>query len=315
MSSNLNLNDGIDAFLKSLGSKDSVDMGTSANMLASVFDSTDSNKLETISGYFSHLMGYMKEFAQGKSNYQIEKFIAQENPTPAATFSQLLHQVRVLVPELMKDAVKIIETRRTIEYLWGKDGEEGSSEKREEPKMWSDGHGGDKLRWYDIDVAQAVISIQDDSLSMIDKLYQIQCFSQLLSNLEESNGKKFTREQYISEEPTYWDMRLMKQAVTQVLSKETGISAGQIDSMRIASSGPSEEDSFTSSIFGFVTDVASGRMDAAQLNSFNKKLLNDSSAIFGKDAKTQLDIQFEPKKLLTEELNNFGTSVTERPLN
>ena len=297
MSSNLNLNDGIDAFLKSLGSKDSVDMGTSANMLASVFDSTDSNKLETISGYFSHLMGYMKEFAQGKSNYQIEKFIAQENPTPAATFSQLLHQVRVLVPELMKDAVKIIETRRTIEYLWGKDGEEGSSEKREEPKMWSDGQGGNKLRWYDIDVAQAVISIQDDSLSMIDKLYQIQCFSQLLSNLEESNGKKFTREQYISEEPTYWDMRLMKQAVTQVLSKETGISAGQIDSMRI------------------VTDVASGRMDAAQLNSFNKKLLNDSSAIFGKDAKTQLDIQFEPKKLLTEEFNNFGTSVTERPLN
>lgn len=172
-----------------------------------------------------------KEMAQGRTNFQIEKFIGLNTHNISVSFEHILKERRIMAAGYMFKLIEMKERVREFEYKWdGKD--------KSQPIMWETGGpgGGKKLCWYDLEELELTHYLKGSELEIRDRLHQLQHLDKMLDKLVEQNGGTApTREQFLAENEEYWDARLAEQALDDLMAAQTGISGANIQAMRRAS--------------------------------------------------------------------------------
>lgn len=172
-----------------------------------------------------------KEMAQGRTNFQIEKFIGLNTHNISVSFEHILKERRIMAAGYMGKLIEMKERVREFEYKWnGKD--------KSEPIMWETGGpgGGKKLCWFDLEELEMTHYLKGSELEIRDRLHQLQHLDRMLEKLIEQNGGKApTREQFLEENQEYWDTRLAEQALDDLMAAQTGISGANLQAMRRAS--------------------------------------------------------------------------------
>jgi hypothetical protein len=169
---------------------------------------------------------YDKEHAQGRSNFQIEKFIALDNFTVASSFNALLKNRRIMAEGLFSKIIEMKEKQREFDMKW-----------KDTPKDKPIEFGvGDEKKycWYDLDSLTLENFLRSAELEIRDRTQQIEFFDKLLNKLIEMNGGPITKEQFEQEDHIYWERRFANQAYDEMVSRQTGISIGNLHSMRRA---------------------------------------------------------------------------------
>lgn len=182
------------------------------------------------------------EFAQSRTNFQIEKFIGLEDSTIVHSYATILHQTRVMNGELLREAKEGTELVRNFELKWP-EGEDNSK-----PKQWPNHEGHMVWCWYDLDLIAYQFRTAELKLNIKDKLQQLDFFYKLLAQLEKNNGGEFTKEQYENEAPKYWSIRFKKQVFEDLMGNKLGISGGNIRSLLTATAQPILPDSKNTAI-------------------------------------------------------------------
>lgn len=180
------------------------------------------------------------EFAQGRTNFQIEKFLGLEDGTPVHNYTNILYQTRVMRGEFMKEVKRGVEMQRNFDYKWASHIEENGPDI---PLAVKDENGNDTFQWYDLEKLEHDHTLMELKMSMKDKIQQLNTFNKILTKLEQNNGGEFTREQYEQEAPEYWEKRFERQSVDEIISSRLGISTGNAKSIRQALAAPILDDS------------------------------------------------------------------------
>lgn len=169
------------------------------------------------------------ELAQGRSDFQIEKFIIHDNFTIPSAFKAALVNRRSVAEGLLQQVIDAKRAAREFYYKWdGKD--------KTEPIWWKTRQGGEELSWYDIDEFHFHRMLEGLNRGFKACVEELECFDKLINRLIELNGGKLiTREQYNEDQPNYWERRLANQSLDDLLAARTGVNAGNIRSMRRAS--------------------------------------------------------------------------------
>jgi hypothetical protein len=173
-----------------------------------------------------------KEMAQGRTNFQIEKFIGLNTHNISVSFEHILKERRIMAAGYMGKLIEMKERVREFEYKWK------NVEDKSEPIMWETGGpgGGKKLCWYDLEELEMTHYLKGSELEIRDRLHQLQHLDRMLDKLIEQNGgTPPTREQFLAENEEYWDTRLAEQALDDLMAAQTGISGANIQAMRRAS--------------------------------------------------------------------------------
>ena len=164
--------------------------------------------------YHEKLRDKFHEFAQRKSNFQIEKFIACSDSTiPSHQYRHVLAQMRVALTELKR---RIIDRER-----------QDRKRNRALEEVYID---------YDLDVAEAETEMESLSYDIDSKLIEVNGYANILEHLEKEHGHPFTNEEYQSDEPEYWRRRFARQMHDSVVDRETGCGQGNLVAMREACS-------------------------------------------------------------------------------
>lgn len=169
-----------------------------------------------------------KELAQGRSNFQIEKFFLLDAHTVPAAFQAALKNRRIMAEGFMQKILEMKERVREFEYKW-------KDKDQDEPQFWKThgpGGGGEKLCWYDLDKLQLENYIKTSELEIRDRVYQIEFLDKIMNKLVDINGGTITREQFNAEDHIYWERRFAEQAFDAIMQAKTGIDLGTIHSMR-----------------------------------------------------------------------------------
>jgi len=169
------------------------------------------------------------ELAQGRSDFQIEKFIIHDNFTIPSAFKAALVNRRSVAEGLLQQVIDAKRAAREFHYKWdGKD--------KTQPIWWKTRQGGEELSWYDIDEFHFHRMLEGLNRGFKACVEELECFDKLINRLVELNGGKLiTREQYNEDQPNYWERRLANQSLDDLLAARTGVNAGNIRSMRRAS--------------------------------------------------------------------------------
>ena len=169
------------------------------------------------------------ELAQGRSDFQIEKFIIHDNFTIPSAFKAALINRRSVAEGLLQQVIDAKRSAREFYYKWdGKD--------KTQPIWWKTRQGGEELTWYDIDEFHFHRMLEGLNRGFKACVEELECFDKLINRLIELNGGKLiSREQYNEDQPNYWERRLANQSLDDLLAARTGVNAGNIRSMRRAS--------------------------------------------------------------------------------
>lgn len=200
--------------------------------------SVDENNSFTFDSVYQEYLKWLpkyEEFSQGRTNFQIEKFVALADGTPANNYNNVLYQTRVMRGEFMREVKRGIELQRNFDYRWNSHLEKFGTNV---PLEVSDGDGGTKFVWYDLEKTELDHSVHELRLSIKDKIQQLSTFDAILNKLEENNGGPFTKEQYEKEAPLYWEKRFESQSIDDLISSRLGISTGNAKSIRQALASP-----------------------------------------------------------------------------
>jgi hypothetical protein len=173
-----------------------------------------------------------KEMSQGRTNFQIEKFIGMNTHNISVTFEHILKERRNMASGYMFKLIEMKERVREFEYKW-------NDKDKTQPIMWEiggPGGGHKKLCWYDLEELELMHYLKNSELEIRDRMHQMEHMDKMLNKLVERNGgTPPTREQFLKENENYWDTRLAQQALDDLLSGQTGISGANITAMRQAS--------------------------------------------------------------------------------
>ena len=169
------------------------------------------------------------ELAQGRSNFQIEKFIIHDNFTVPSAFKGAIINRKSVAENLLLGIQEAKKAAREFHYKWdGKD--------KTQPIWWKTPRGGEELCWYDLDefnFHRLINGLNQGFQSAVDEL---EFFDKLIERLIEMNGGELvTKEQFDEDQPEYWERRLANQSLDDLLAARTGVNAGNIRSMRRAS--------------------------------------------------------------------------------
>ena len=169
------------------------------------------------------------ELAQGRSDFQIEKFIIHDNFTILSAFKSALINRKSVAEGLLQQIIDAKKATREFHYKWdGKD--------KTQPIWWKTRQGGEELSWYDIDEFHFNRMLEGLNRGFKACVEELECFDKLINRLIELNGGQLiSREQYNEDQPNYWERRLANQSLDDLLSAKTGVNPGNIRSMRRAS--------------------------------------------------------------------------------
>ena len=174
-----------------------------------------------------------KQMAQGRTNFQLEKFIGLNTHNISVSFEHILKERRIMATGYMHKLIEMKERVREFNYKW-----EDKVDKSQ-PLMWEvGGHGGGskKLCWHDLDELELTHYLKSSEMEIRDRLHQMEHLDKMLDKLIQQNGGKVpTREQFLEENNEYWDTRLAEQALDDLMSAQTGISGANLQAMRRAS--------------------------------------------------------------------------------
>jgi glycosyltransferase involved in cell wall biosynthesis len=223
-----------------------------------------------------------KELAQGRTNFQLEKFALLETHTLPVAFENTLKSRRQMAEGYMYKLIEMKRKVREFEFKWaGKD--------RSQPIMWETGGPGggtNELCWFDLDELSLTHYLKSSELEIRDRLHQMEHLDKILEKLLEQNGgKPVTREQFLEGDALYWERRFADQAMDEMIASQTGISIGNLHSMRRASA-PAIVDKRNELPEGYmplnkVLESPQGKMDF--LNDLQKKVLRGIEDVTGQN--------------------------------
>lgn len=173
-----------------------------------------------------------RELAQGRTNFQLEKFALLDTHTLPAAFENTLKSRRQMAEGYMYKLIEMKEKVREFEYKW-------KDQDRTQPIFWEEsgpGGGSKKLCWFDLDELTLTHYLKSCELEIRDRLYQMEHLDKILDKLVEQNGgKPVDRQQFLDNDALYWERRFADQAMDEMVAAQTGISIGNLHSMRRAS--------------------------------------------------------------------------------
>ncbi len=168
--------------------------------------------IENHETYHENLRSQFSEFAQRKSDFQIEKFVACSDSTiPTHMYRHTLTQMRVALTELKR---RIIDRERQIRIR-----DRANEQKNDD---------------WDLDIAAAETEIESLTYDIDSKLIEINQYARILEQLEKDHGKPFTNEEYQANEPEYWRQRFARQVYDSIVDRRTGCGQGNMIAMREA---------------------------------------------------------------------------------
>jgi len=218
-----------------------------------------------------------KELAQGRTNFQLEKFVLLDSHTIPAAFESTLKARRIMAEGYMQKLIEMKERVREFEYKWN------IVEDKSKPIMWEAGPNK-KLCWYDLDKLELTNYLKSSEIEIRDRLHQMEHLDKILEKLIEQNGgKPVTREQFLENDALYWERRFADQAMDEMIAAQTGISIGNLHSMRRASA-PAIVDKRNELPEGYlplnkVIESAESRMEF--INDLQKKVLYGIEEVSG----------------------------------
>ena len=220
-----------------------------------------------------------KELAQGRTNFQLEKFALLETHTLPVAFENTLKSRRQMAEGYMYKLIEMKEKVREFEYKW-------KDRDRTQPLLWDRGgpESGQKLCWFDLDELSLTHYLKSCELEIRDRLHQMEHLDKILEKLVEQNGGKVvTREQFLNSDGEYWERRFADQAMDEMISSQTGISIGNLHSMRRASA-PAIVDKRNETPNGYVPlnrllESPQGKMEF--LNDLQNKVIQGISEVTG----------------------------------
>lgn len=238
-----------------------------------------------------------KELAQGRTNFQLEKFALLETHTLPAAFETTLKSRRQMAEGYMYKLIEMKEKVREFQYKWAE------VEDKSKPIFWEEsgpGGGSKKLCWFDLDELTLTHYLKCAELEIRDRLHQMQHLDKILEKLVEQNGgKPVTRQQFLENDGLYWERRFAEQAMDEMIAAQTGISIGNIHSMRRASA-PAIVDKRNELPQGYLPmnralESQQGRMDF--LNDLQRKVLEGIEEVTGENLGLLSGKTGEQKKL------------------
>lgn len=234
------------------------------------------------------------ELAQGRSDFQIEKFIIHDNFTIPSAFKAALVNRRSVAEGLLQQVIDAKRAAREFHYKWdGKD--------KTQPIWWKTRQGGEELSWYDIDEFHFHRMLEGLNRGFKACVEELECFDKLINRLIELNGGKLiTREQYNEDQPNYWERRLANQSLDDLLAARTGVNAGNIRSMRRASAPTvlTDDVNRTKGTFGDPNNP----MDF--LNSLQQSVAAGIEEITGMDQQLLRGVEEQEQKQIPQSLFN-----------
>lgn len=240
------------------------------------------------------------ELAQGRSNFQIEKFIIHDNFTVPSAFKGAIINRKSVAEGLLQAIQEAKKTAREFHYKWdGKD--------KTQPIWWKTPRGGEELCWYDIDefnFHRLLRSLNQGFQAQVDEL---EFFDKLIERLIEMNGGEvISKEQFDADQPEYWERRLANQSLDDLLAARTGVNAGNIRSMRRASAPTVLPDDVnrTKGTFGDVNNPIDF------LNSLQEHVMKGIEEISGISNILEGKVEEETKQI-TGSLFNSDLRITE----
>lgn len=224
-----------------------------------------------------------KELAQGRTNFQLEKFALLETYTLESAYESVLKSRRQMAEGLMSKLLEMQEKVREFEYKW-------QDQDKSKPIKWEctgggPGGGGTKICWFDLDQMQLEHFLRSSELEVRDRLYQMEHLDKMLEELTERNGGPITKEQFASQESLYWERRFAEQSLDHALQNMTGLNLGDIHSMRRASA-PSLVDPRNQLENSYLpTDMMMGTMEnrIEFLQDLQKKVMQGYEDVMGVD--------------------------------
>ena len=223
-----------------------------------------------------------KELAQGRTNFQLEKFALLDTHTLPVAFENTLKSRRQMAEGYMYKLIEMKEKVREFDFKW-------AEKDKTQPIFWEEGGpggGSKKLCWFDLDELTLSHYLKSSELEIRDRLHQMQHLDKILDKLMEKNdGKPVTREQFLDADGQYWERRFADQAMDEMIAAQTGISIGNLHSMRRASA-PAIVDKRNELPEGYlplnkVLESPQGKMDF--LNDLQKKVLAGIQEVTGEN--------------------------------
>jgi len=161
-----------------------------------------------------------KIFAQGRSNYQLEKFVLGSEYTLITKYKLIAHNSFVAMQEIRR---MIIERERILREINFKQYEFDRFKLGKPHVLYKK---DDIVNNYDLDIYEKNRQLEDIELRISGLSKEVDYMEQLCDKLEEENGKPFTMEQYNNEEPIYWEKRVANQMHESQKGKQLGIDEG-----------------------------------------------------------------------------------------
>ena len=170
------------------------------------------------------------EFAQTRSNFQLEKFVGCDEYTPITKFRHLAHNSYVTMQEARRLMIDSEKKRRKITKI---------TKKLELAKDSEDVTADDA----DLDVYELSRQLEEQDIRIKGLLKEVDFMEHLCEELEKKNGKPFTAQQFQAEEPEYWRKRFANQMLRSIEGSKSGAGEGNVMSLWMAEEDPIADDS------------------------------------------------------------------------
>jgi hypothetical protein len=273
----------------------------------------DSKKSFTADSVYQDYLKWLpkyEEFAQGRTNFQIEKFVSLEDGTPVNNYVNVLYQTRVMRGEFMREVKRGIELQRNFDYRWNDHIAENGPNV---PLEVTDENGGTTQIWYDLEKFELDHAVHELRMSIKDKIQQLEIFEAILNKLEDNNGGEFTKDQYEQEAPVYWEKRLERQSVDDIISARLGVSTGNAKSIRQALA-PTILDNSPNQIKGdspLVKRLISGQFDVLEAIGEGNKSISNLYELNSQKGFLPKAEKIEPEKIEHKEENEDPYALSE----
>ena len=239
-----------------------------------------------------------RELSQGRSNFQIEKFIIHDNFTIPSAFKSAIINRKSVAENLLNGIQEAKKIVREFHYKW-------DEKDKSQPIWWKTREGGEELCWYDIDEFNFHRFIDGLNAGFKAQVGELEFFDKMIEKLIELNGgHPPTKAEFDADQPIYWERRFANQALDELLAAQTGVSGGNIRSMRRASAPTVLDDD--------VNRIKEGYADPSNpiafLESLQKHVASGIEEISGMTENILVNKE-QPKQIAQEKVSLFNDQL------